>query len=618
MVHAAFDACETVNSILDLAKASGIVYDVLDPTPFWKFSRSRLQNGADVSALLSILDEYTQTVWTFINGIPVDHLRYGDKAEIRLAKNVIAAWYFQLEQALQLLKNAGLREKNFLGLFRRARRRRALRRCVKELTTAHERLEGNVAPGELEIVRTVPPTSYYRKSFWNGFVEADVRGQAKLVKVYRNSQTTASDDGDTEIEFYGDLHNLQQKTLAQFPKLFGYCNDPSATFLVFDSMCFTPFKQVVTSLQSTGQCAASQNLWRQFMEMFNAVHYLVENHGGVTWTFLEFTIADARVDDRGTVVVSPRWINTDMSGWDTSRSKFLTLLGRMRHRFFEGEVELRTFKSLFYPYRRRWEQRMYGAVTTGLPESSDLLDRLSEFCPSDYSEPAIRWPLGTVTSDGSVPRAGDVGYFEEGDSMCEMAASFGLGKGFVNSFKILGNVAKDCGMGVELSMVQYENLFGTKYARIEKVGERLFKVTITPPADVLQSDPGLAYQTLDVEWLTALKEPTADLETIQQHARQYVTGKNVDGRSICLTTEMRGLLSFGTIGSFICRLIDPINLFVEFDDSGLLLSARWSFLNDPRSEKGFMEAEKFECPKPTIYHPPFWSWVLSRSLGKLA
>lgn len=118
---------------------------------------------------------------------------------------------------------------------------------------------------------------------------------------------------------------------------------------------------------------------------------------------------------------------------------------------------------------------MYGAVTTGLPESSELLDRLSEFCPSDYSEPALRWPLGTVTSDGSIPRAGDVGYFEEGESMCEMAASSGLCKGYVSSFNILGNVTSDCGMGVELSMVQYENLFGTKYARIEKVGERLFK-----------------------------------------------------------------------------------------------------------------------------------------------
>ncbi|KAG8941452.1 hypothetical protein FRC00_012357, partial [Tulasnella sp. 408] len=139
---------------------------------------------------------------------------------------------------------------------------------------------------------------------------------------------------------------------------------------------------------------------------------------------------DTRVDDRGRIVVSPRWINTDMSGWDTSRSKFLTLLDRLRHRFFEGAIELRTFKSLFYPYRRRWEQRMYGAVTTGLPESSDLLDRLSEYCPSDYSEPELRWPLGTVTSDGSIPRPGDVGYFEEGENMCAEAASLGLGKGY--------------------------------------------------------------------------------------------------------------------------------------------------------------------------------------------
>lgn len=123
---------------------------------------------------------------------------------------------------------------------------------------------------------------------------------------------------------------------------------------------------------------------------------------------------------------------------------------------------------------------MYGAVTTGLPESSDLLDRLSEYCPSDYSEPELRWPLGTVTSDGSIPRPGDVGYFEEGENMCAEAAKLGLGKGYVSSFKTLGNVAKDCGMGVgnggvKLSMVQYETLFSTRYAGIERVGDRVFK-----------------------------------------------------------------------------------------------------------------------------------------------
>ncbi|KAG8909097.1 hypothetical protein FRC00_010780, partial [Tulasnella sp. 408] len=171
-----------------------------------------IYNGADISALLSILDEYSRTIWTFVNGIPVDHLRQGDKAELRLARDVIAGWYFQLEQALQLLKDAGLREKNS-GFLRRAKRRRALRRCVNELTTAHERLEGNIAPNELTIVRTLPPTSNYRHSFWNGFVEADVRGQAKLVKIYRNNnQAAMSDDVDGEVEFYGDLQNLQRRT----------------------------------------------------------------------------------------------------------------------------------------------------------------------------------------------------------------------------------------------------------------------------------------------------------------------------------------------------------------------------------------------------------------------
>ncbi|KAG9003119.1 hypothetical protein FRB90_011243, partial [Tulasnella sp. 427] len=550
--NAAFNACSIVSSILDLATASGIVYEVIDPSLFWKFPKSRIQNGADISTLLSILDEYTRTVWIFVNNLTVNQLQYGDKVEIRLARDSIAAWYFQLEQALQVLKDAGLREKNS-GFFRRARCRRALKKCVKELTTANERLEdaiaglvtpfpvlstpddspvsirnplfpspvssptrswsgssdyssitsssspsperrssglsflepGNISPSELTIVRTLPPTSSYRHSFWNGFVEADVRGQAKLVKVYRSRRSRSirssdADDADSEVEFFGDLHNLQQRTVAQYPKVFGFCNDASATFLVFDSMCFIPFKQVVTSLEKTGQSAASQNLWRQYQEMFNAVQFLVENHNGVTWTFLEFTLSDARVDDRGTVVVSPRWINTDMSGWDDSRSKFLTTLERLRHRFFEGESLLRTFKSLFYPYRRRWEQRMYGAVTTGLPESSDLLDRLSQFCPADYSKEALRWPLGTVTSDGSIPRPGDVGYFEEGESMCEMAASFGLPKGYVSSFRCLGNVVKDAGLGgiendlVRLQMVQYENLFGTRYATISRVGVRTF------------------------------------------------------------------------------------------------------------------------------------------------
>ncbi|KIO18078.1 hypothetical protein M407DRAFT_226472 [Tulasnella calospora MUT 4182] len=394
MVHAAFHSCATVNSILDLAKASGIVYEVLDPSPFWKFPRGIIHNGADVSALLSILDEYTRTVWTFVNGIPVDNLRHSDKAEIRLARDVIAGWYFQLEQALQVLKDAGLREKNS-GFLRRAKRRRALRRCVNELTTAHERLEethhvpsplndnqnavaslvtpypvlskpddspispcqsfftspvssptrssfasptsersfgalaldgGNIAPGELTIVRTLPPTSHYRHSFWNGFVEADVRGQAKLVKVYRNNnQTNVTEDTDGEVEFYGDLHNMQQRTFLGFAM--NLLQPSSFSIAVYGTEELDAAHQVITSLQSTGQCAASQDLWRQ-----NAVHYLVENHQGVTWTFMEFTLSDARVDDRGKIVVSPRWINTDMSGWDTSRSKFLTLLDRLRHR----------------------------------------------------------------------------------------------------------------------------------------------------------------------------------------------------------------------------------------------------------------------------------------------
>ncbi|KIO18079.1 hypothetical protein M407DRAFT_32249 [Tulasnella calospora MUT 4182] len=405
---------------------------------------------------------------------------------------------------------------------------------------------------------------------------------------------------------------------ARFPRVVGYCNDDLANFVVFDSMCFTHFKQAIFILQKTGQSIASQTLWRQFMEMFNAVQYLVDSHQGVTWTFLEAILSDARVDDRGTVVISPRWVKTDISGWDTSRPKFLMLLQKLRQNFFEGSIELRTFKALFYPYRNRWERRMHGAVTTGLPESSAVLDRLPQYCPSDYQGTELRWPLGATTSDGSVPRAGDIGHFEDGDkSLPGMAGRGG------STLKVLGNLAKTCLGGVNLQMTQYKSLFGTRHARIERVTATLFRVTIRPPDNVLESEPGLAFQTLDVEWQASIAGDI-DLQALRGQVQESPSYRYLSGTTLCLiiddsaATGLQGLISFGTIGNFIYRLVDPVYLFVEFDELGLLLSARWSFSTDPSSEKGFMEADKFICPHLTIYHPPSWSRLTYRSLGKVA
>ncbi|KAG8912732.1 hypothetical protein FRC01_004927 [Tulasnella sp. 417] len=266
------------------------------------------------------------------------------------------------------------------------------------------------------------------------------------------------------------------------------------------------------------------------MEMFNAVQYLVESHQGVTWTFLEANLSDARVDDRGTVVVSPRWVKMDLSGWDTSRPKFLMLLQKLRQNFFDGSIELRTFKSLFYPYRNRWERRMHGAVTTGLPDSSAVLDRLPQYCPTDYQETELRWPLGATTSDGSVPRAGDVGYFEEGGTDLP-----GLAGKRGSSLRVLGNLANACLGGVNLKMTQYESLFATGHARIERMTATLFRATITPPNNVLESEPGLAFQTLDVEWHTSVAVADIDSQALHGRAQELLSYENPAGAPLCLS-----------------------------------------------------------------------------------
>lgn len=121
---------------------------------------------------------------------------------------------------------------------------------------------------------------------------------------------------------------------------------------------------------------------------------------------------------------------------------------------------------------------MRGAVTTGLPDSSAVLDCLPQCCPSDYRGTELRWPLGAVTSDGSVPKAGDIGYFEEGDK----GRTGGAGE-VGNSFRILGNLAKGCLGGVNLEILQYESLFGTTYARIERVTPTLFRWVLNMAGD---------------------------------------------------------------------------------------------------------------------------------------
>lgn len=150
----------------------------------------------------------------------------------------------------------------------------------------------------------------------------------------------------------------------------------------------------------------------------------------------------------------------------------------------------------------------------------------------------------------------------------------------------------------------------------------LLRVTITPPNNVLESEPGLAFQTLDVEWHASVAGCDIHPQALREQAREISSYRNLSGTTLCLSeqesrlqflefglteqlaasaaTGQQGLISFGTIGNFICRLIDPVYLFVEFDELGLLLSTRWSFSGDPSSTKGFIEAEKFICPQLTM------------------
>lgn len=113
---------------------------------------------------------------------------------------------------------------------------------------------------------------------------------------------------------------------------------------------------------------------------------------------------------------------------------------------------------------------MHGAVTIGLPDPSAVLDRLPQYCPSDYQGTELRLPLGVTTSDGSAPRAGDIGYFEEGEKDLP-----GMAGKRETSFKVLGNLAKNCLGGVNLQMTQYKSVFGTTHARIERVTATLFR-----------------------------------------------------------------------------------------------------------------------------------------------
>ncbi|KAG8921350.1 hypothetical protein FRC00_008773, partial [Tulasnella sp. 408] len=57
------------------------------------YLKGGVRKDKNIATLVSSIDEYSHTVWTFVNGISIDHLRDGDDAEIHLARDGIAAWH---------------------------------------------------------------------------------------------------------------------------------------------------------------------------------------------------------------------------------------------------------------------------------------------------------------------------------------------------------------------------------------------------------------------------------------------------------------------------------------------------------------------------------------------
>lgn len=92
------------------------------------------------------------------------------------------------------------------------------------------------------------------------------------------------------------------------------------------------------------------------------------------------------------------------------------------------------------------------------------MDRLQYYCPSPKH--LLRWPAGTIAQNGEVPRAGDVGYFEEGEG------------GGVTVWKTVGNAVG--GGEVELGLRQYGSVFGLGGVEVEKIG-RMFRCVVALP-----------------------------------------------------------------------------------------------------------------------------------------
>lgn len=65
----------------------------------------------------------------------------------------------------------------------------------------------------------------------------------------------------------------------------------------------------------------------------------------------------------------------------------------------------------------------------------------------------------------------------------------------------------------------------------------LLRVTITPPNNVLESEPGLAFQTLDVEWHASVAGCDIHPQALREQARELSSYRNLSGTTLCLSEQ---------------------------------------------------------------------------------
>ncbi|KAG8901105.1 hypothetical protein FRB99_005561 [Tulasnella sp. 403] len=400
--------------------------------------------------LLKLTARYSETIWEFVNALSAEYVKESQERQAVLARQAIRDFGSELEKVKRIVEIQ--QRKRLLSRFLfNAELRAEIDECKEQLVIAHQRFKDAVsnivvanthetnaavqAQGstcrkdrfkilgaraldcdEIEITGNIE-NSWVPGSFWTSMVKIKVKERDYVAKIYTDAE-------DGEEGFLRDIKSLSGLQRYYLPRLYGHCQDSATPFIVLNAANLTPLSEYLNSFsRRVDEDASSVGAWKMLINMREVGQFFCENRMYFSRQDARILFEDAKVDEKGDIVVAPlkRKVLTD--GGNALDTLTSCLLGT-RITWQQLSATLQGFEHFFNTVNSDF----LGAIFNPLSELEDIPSASTKL--REHSKPQwqgipipgwqhmLKWGRGNL---------GDVGILQEDSGEFEQLGHIGLG-----------------------------------------------------------------------------------------------------------------------------------------------------------------------------------------------